>query len=385
MAASALTKTYKAIKTGLKFTKDIWTYCRPNEQFDESKIPQGYDYTSLDAWSAHPDRPNKSSFTPEGVAPSIDQPANVFFIHPTSYFGKDNWNQPIGYNPAKELIDEVIMPGQASVFNGACKIYAPYYRQATFYSFLGIRKTSPRKAFEVAYKDVLEAFDHFINNYNGDRPFLIASHSQGTLMHIRLLEDRIERNDDIRSKFIASYAIGFQFPRDKFGTTFKNIHISRSATDSKCVIAYDTFSYQGGPAHSLDRIEIWYGDKWKKRANRKVVGVNPLSWNTSTLKISEKHNLGGAHVTFKGKGYSVGEWFGEKTIGLNASGISKLYPEVVSAELDEDGFLFINTPKPAIFNVSVLPGSNYHNYDYSLFYMNLRENVIERVRAYVDK
>jgi len=383
MAVSTIMKTYTAIRTGLKFTREIWKHCRPSHSFDESKVPAGRDYGSIDSWAAHPDKDHKANLVPEGTIPSTDQPADVFFIHPTSYFGKKNWNQPIGAFPSTEIIDEVILPGQASVFNGACKVYAPYYRQATFYSFLSIRKSNARKALELAYSDVIKAFDHYIENYNNGRPFVLAGHSQGTLMLIKLLEDRIERDGNLRARFVAAYAIGFQFPKDKFGTTFKKINISSSSADTGCVIAYDTYSHKGGPSHGLDQVEIWHGAKWRKRAHHKVVGVNPLSWNSSTLKANETYNLGGVHTVYKGKGYSIEEWFGEEKIGLNAASLSKPYEEVVSAKLDKDGFLFINTPKPKIFNVALLPGYNYHNYDYALFYMNLRKNVMDRVKAFI--
>lgn len=385
MPVATLMKTYQQIRTGIKFTREIWKHCRPTESFSEEQIPEGRDYSAIDAWAAHPSKPHKAHLVPEGTTPSTDQPADVFFIHPTSYFGKDNWNQPIGAYPSTEIIDEVIMPGQASVFNGACKIYAPYYRQATFYSFLSFRKANARKALELAYTDILRAFDHYVEHENKGRPFVLAGHSQGTLMLIKLLEERIERDGNLRARFVAAYAIGFQFPKDKFGTTFKKINISTTATDTGCVIAYDTYSYRGGPSHNLDKVEIWNGSKWRKRAHHKVVGVNPLSWNTSTLKANEQHNLGAVHTVYNGKGYSVQEWFGNEKIGLDAASLSKPYPEVVSAELDKDGFLFINTPKPKIFNVALLPGYNYHNYDYALFYMNLRQNVMDRVGRFTNK
>lgn len=377
---------WAALKTSFNFAKAFWKNSRPSKRFRKSDIPEGYDYSDLDSWAAHADKSNKSSFAPKGYSPISDPKVDVFFLHPTTYFGKDNWNQPKNYYPAKEIVDEVIMPGQASVFNGACRIYAPYSRQATFYSFLAIRRGSARKALAIAYDDVKAAFEYYIEHLNQGRPFIIAGHSQGTLHTIRLLEECIENNDELLKRFIAAYAIGFQFPKDKFGSTFKHLKLSQSATDSKCIIAYDTYSYAGGPVHAIDRVEIWHkGDAWRKRAGHPVASVNPFTWDATRDKLDASHHLGGVHQVYQGSGISIDRWLSKGKIGLNAVELSAPIPNLISTELDEDGFLFINTPRPPVFRVAMLPNHNYHNYDYSLFYMNLRENIIHRVEAYLEQ
>ncbi|MBT8219750.1 MAG: DUF3089 domain-containing protein [Bacteroidia bacterium] len=375
---------YDIFKNGIKFFRQFRRQCRPNVNFTRSDIPPPYDYASLASWAAHPQKEHKANLTPPGYALPEETEADVFFVHPTSYFGKGKWNQPPGYNPAKEIIDEIIMPGQASVFNGACRIFAPYYRQATFYSFIALRKMNSRAAFVLAYEDILQAFDHYIEHENNGRPFVLASHSQGTLHMMRLLHERIE-NSDLRHRMIATYAIGFQFPRSQFGTKFKNIKICEGATDSGCVIAYDTFSFKGGPLHVIDRIEVWDGPGWKRRAHQAVVGVNPLSWSTTTELVNASENKGAVHIKYQGASYSFDDWFDNEKIGLNAIGLSDPLEAEVSAKLSEDGFLYITDPIHKIFRLAILPSHNYHNYDYSLFYMNLRQNVIDRVNAFTKK
>ena len=71
------------------------------------------------------------------------------------------------------------MANQASAFNGCCSIYAPYYRQASIYSYYDTDEVR-EEIHAFVYQDVKKAFEYFIKNYSNGRPFIIASHSQGT-------------------------------------------------------------------------------------------------------------------------------------------------------------------------------------------------------------
>jgi hypothetical protein len=59
----------------------------------------------------------------------------VFFIHPTSYLSKSNWNAPLDDAEANQNAARYVR-NQASVFNATPNIWAPRYRQATFGAFL---------------------------------------------------------------------------------------------------------------------------------------------------------------------------------------------------------------------------------------------------------
>ena len=78
-----------------------------------------------------------------------------------------------------ELRTRLFVQSQASAFNGAGEIWAPRYRQAAFGAFL-LSSKDARKALDLAYADVAAAFDRFIAEA-GDRPIILAAHSQGAL------------------------------------------------------------------------------------------------------------------------------------------------------------------------------------------------------------
>ena len=81
---------------------------------------------------------------------------------------------------------EIMLANQASAFNDTCNIYAPEYRQATYYSFFDT-KGNGQNALDLAYEDIENAFDYFIENFNHKKPFIIAGHSQGALHALSLI------------------------------------------------------------------------------------------------------------------------------------------------------------------------------------------------------
>ncbi len=359
----------------------------PKVKFEENKIPETPNYSDLQFWAAHPNKESKAFFKPKGVADEAsDFPADVFYMHPTSYFGQNNWNYDFKNPQATELIEEVLMPLQASVFNSSCRIFAPKYRQATFYSFLWNTEQG-RSALEVAYEDLKKAFEYYLEHENNGRPFFIASHSQGTCHAARLLEEVIDKSDAAK-KMIAAYIVGFRIPEERFTKGhFQQLKMSQFPHDFNSVIAWDTYLEKGKPSNVLDRAEVWYSDKnkWIKRAGKKPIGVNPISFQQSYEKINAENNLGAVLLVQKNPQKINRDLFGtDELMGLDTIGISTPRQEECGAQLREDGFVYISKPKTSHFYKMMLPGGNMHNYDYDLFYMNFRENIKYRLKAYLE-
>ena len=382
----ALQKTQKQIAQWLVFVESI----RPANGFDKLPAPMTPDYSHLPNWAAHPDIEDKSNFTPKGIAPTTTpRQADVFYIHPTTFFGKDNWNSPLEHVLSREFVDEMVIPSQASVFNENCLVYAPRYRQATFFSFLEGGQNA-QKSLELAFSDVVRAFDFYIKNWNNGRPFFIAGHSQGALHCMRLLEQRIE-NSEIQTQFVAAYVVGFRFPADKFGTAFVNIQPAKSADQTNCIAAWDTYIEGGTPGRRLENRMHWYVDengksRWEKCAAKNPFGVNPLNWQCTNATVAANENQGAVNTEFAGKRPEIMKMQGSnEPTNVLCTGLSAPYKNEVSATLKKDGFLYISKPLNRIFSVLLLPRGNYHMYDFSLFYMNIRKNVGVRLKAFLGK
>ena len=379
-------KSFKRKAKETIFFQALKQKIKPKKSFHNTTQPPPPNYNNLLHWAAHPDRANHSNAVPQGTSsPSTTLPADVFYIYPTVFFSNTLWNAPIDHLKTNEMVDNMLLPGQASVFNGSCRIFAPRYRQATFYAFLNASENS-HQTFDLAYADIKAAFNHYLENWNDGRPFIIAGHSQGTFHGIRLLEECVETSY-IFEQFIAAYLIGFQMPADKFGRSLHKIKPAKAEDDLHCVITFDSFGEDGGPLHDKDACQHYYADtkSWEYRKHKKVAAINPLSWTTETSQASNELHLGGARMQLnKNAPFSGKTFFADEPMGLSFKKLSEPIPKECSARLDENGILHISKPKTRSFRVGLLPNWNYHIFDYALFYMNIRENVQKRVATFVS-
>ena len=382
-----LREAMRAAAQGLRFLTAI----RPRHRFTAREPPPPPDYSLPSAWAARPDRSNHSMLAPPGVEPGNRQAeaaADLFFVHPTMYFGRESWNARLDDARVNELIDEMVIPLEASIFNASCRVWAPRYRQATLYAFLGGRK-SARPALDLAYQDVRRAFVHWAESLSEGRPFFLAGHSQGCLHAIRLLEEVIEPDPDLVDRLVAAYTVGFTFPLDKFGRRLRRLRPADHPSDHGGVIAaWDTWLEGGRPQQPFDRGEHWYAAsagepaQWERRAGKKPLCVNPLTWRRDTETAARELHRGAVTVELQDRPATF-SLVGDEPLGVRLKGLSAPKPSLVSARCGDDGYLYITEPPDPALRAMVMPGGNYHNYDLGLFYMDVRANVAERLEAYL--
>ncbi|MEL6988313.1 MAG: DUF3089 domain-containing protein, partial [Bacteroidota bacterium] len=316
---SKLSKSTAGVKQFLEFVNQV----KPTEAFDYNSLPAAPNYASLDVWAAHPNIDSKVSLVPKDLEFNIkEKKVDVFFVHPTTYFGKHNWNAAIDSPGAIEFLNEMVVPGEASMFNPYADVYIPKYRQATFYSFWEAGRNA-KKALQVAYEDIVNAFKYYLEHHNHGRPFIIASHSQGTILAMRLVEEYIDPFP-LHKKLVCAYLIGFRFPQDKFNSHLKNLKPSIGANDIHSIISWDTFEEGGNAFLFLDRAEYWYHQndewKWHKRAKKTPHCVNPVSWNIDIGSIDASRHKGGVYVELENNRVDLKKLWSDETLGLNAIG-----------------------------------------------------------------
>ncbi|NNM94102.1 MAG: DUF3089 domain-containing protein [Bacteroidia bacterium] len=319
---------------------------KPWHNFEHYTPPPAPDYSKDECWAALPWKHSTADTVLPGTGVTNCQDsakADVFFIYPTLYFGSRSWNADVYDKKLNRKIEQTSIAQQASVFNGSCKIYIPRYRQATLYAFLD-KKDNGVKALNLAYSDVSRAFKYYMEHFNHGRPVIIAGHSQGSLMAYRLLKEFFDTTA-LRNKLVAAYPIGYRLCRD----SLKNIPPGDSATQTGCCITWNSVR--------------WGGLKNKTMSKHfSGICINPLSWKEDTAFCSDSLN----------KGSLVYTW------GFKIKGLA---PHIAGA-MCRNGELWIkNSPKAHIFSIK----GSYHIFDYSLFYMNLRDNVRQRVEAYLGR
>jgi hypothetical protein len=170
----------------------------PKEPFQTYHPPAAPDYARPSAWALLPANP--ATWT------SADPPADVFFVHPTTFDGGRNWNGPIDDEKSNRFLTRVILPNYAGPFARVGRLFAPRYRQASVYTSLTLRDDA-REAREFAYDDVRRAFDFYLDHLNHGRPLVLAGVEQGATLVDRLVHDEIKARPGFSKQIAAVYLI----------------------------------------------------------------------------------------------------------------------------------------------------------------------------------
>lgn len=336
---------------------------KPWSGFDEAKAPPAPNYGSVDSWAALPERPDHADVVPAGTDLTNNQTAaevDVFFIHPTTYYGKAGWNARYD-EPGFSLdrLESGVLRFQASVFNGCCRIFVPRYRQATVYAFIG-KGEDEHSALDFAYRDVLAAFRNFVAERNDGRPFILAGHSQGGLHGSRLLQEEIV-GTKLADRMIAAYLVGSALPAD---LGIDGIEPCDGPTATGCMINWNSMNASAPRRGWIDEGTTWLGGAYRMLNGASLTCVNPLNWALGG-GAEANENLGGLPFVGSDEEFPAPR---PALTGATCDG------GVLLVSLDED--------EPG-FTMGVRSG-DYHIYDYNLFYMNIRANLDDRISAFLS-
>ena len=338
----------------------------PATAFAASKAPPAPDYAHGRAWLAFPGRNGLERSTPPGVTPvsEVDAPADVFFVHPTTFKGSPVWNAPYDASEETAPLNAPVLLDQVSAFNGCCRLYAPHYRQATLAAL-----KEPR-AMDIAYGDIARAFHYYLAHENKGRPFIIASHSQGTAHAIRLLQEEI-LGKPLQSHLVAAYLIGGYVP-DTFGEL--GLPICEDARQTGCVISYNTNQTgRTGARMITNGKRYWWRGKLEADGKSNAVCVNPLNWKQQGAAPASA-NIGSLP-------------FPVAPFGQTAKPLPALVVNLTGAVCHErllDVDVPWSAPSGFIDKLSLALGS-YHLNDYGFFYDALRRNAVDKVAVWREK
>lgn len=337
----------------------------PSVNFEDDVPEPRRDYQLDTSWAALPSKASHAKGKPQGIMDIAVMPdADVFFIHPTTYLDRNHWNAPANYADANDRIANRVLKAQASAFNAAGQIFAPHYRQATFGAFFDTQDNG-QKAIDLAYTDILAAFDNFIANRSMGRPFILAGHSQGSLHLLHLLRDRIS-GTLFQKRMIAAYIVGWPVSIEADLGAFPDIAACEQAFDTGCIISYQTFGKGGEPLFPQQYMETTNGLTGAPRSGTQMLCTNPQNWQIDGEKTRADH-LGAIQLPE------------DPTAPLGAP-----VPNLTGSECGTDGVLYATDPLGDYWQGYKMAGENYHVYDYHMFYMHIRENASLRSRNWLQ-
>lgn len=175
-----------------------------------------------------------------------DPDFDCFYVYPTVDYTETPGN-------VTDLTDVSLMLrplyNQAARFTSLCAMYAPRYQQMTYGTYTSIADVAGSEYFATAYADVDEAFSQYLRE-NPRRNFVLIGHSQGSHMLLELLTRRFEGDPAMRERLISALLIGpvgaLDVPQGEItGGSFDNIPLCTYATDTGCIVSYDSVA-EGG-------------------------------------------------------------------------------------------------------------------------------------------
>ena len=298
----------------------------PTSQKTLPKVP---DYSKGSCWLYLEKSPVKS--------------VDVFYVHPTSYMDTSNGMNASLNNKKANAGAKSAFERQATAFQKSCNIYAPRYRQASI-KVLTMSENERAKYLDIGLKDAVKAFKYYLKHYNKGRPYILASHSQGS----QVIRDFLLKYGKLidKKRLVAVYAVGYTFTAEDLKKI--GLPLAVKADQIGGIITWNTIGENGkSPV-----------------INPGALCVNPLSWNDFPEEQPKSKNVYARIQLKKGKYLTI--------------------PHFTSAGIGKNGGLIIPVPAPAVSKKlsSGMGPEVYHGYDYDFFYGNIVENVAKRCAAW---
>lgn len=314
----------------------------PGVAYQTFTPPPAPDYADPGAWA----------LLPEGEPAG---PADIFFVHPTTYQGR-SWNAAFDAESAANRLSEVMIPNYAGPFAQAGRVFAPRYRQASLYTQLTLRQDA-REARAFAYGDVRAALEVWAQVYDTGRPLVIVGVEQGGFIAQRLIDDLKTERPEIIARLAAVYLIETPVP-----ASAPALPPCEARGQAGCLVAYLA---EGVGEARLTRERLRHAAIWRDGApeplgEEATVCVNPLTGTASGLADAET-NIGAADAS--------GLDFGEEP-GFQARQVGAAC---------QDGILMVTRPRSASLRGRRGWADAQRVRPYNWFYADLAADVLARV------
>lgn len=302
------------------------TGCKNNDIPDIVLKTNGYlewdneiDYSNPDNWLSL-DSYNKKS-------------VDLLYLYPDSFYTMDDvYVSSIEDNYMRDNAIQYFNT-EIGVFKEECNIYAPYYRQVDYDYLMGLSNEDYDELLEYAsYKDIENFLDYYFENFNNNKPFIIAGDGQGSKLLSYSLENYFLNHQDYYDKLLVAYLIGTSISYDYINS---ELMLAEFNNDLGVIVSFNV------------------DDNINKLMENNSISINPINWKTDD--------------TYASKDFNLGSMVNNKIIVNSADAKINLETGLIETKYDLSNLTFVN---------------RYRNYEYLLYYNNLKRNVKDRINSY---
>ena len=294
---------------------------------------------------------------------SADKEVDTFFIYPTVYIN------PAPGAPEIVPVDDPIMRAGVKnnyaqapqLFEDLTNLYEPYYRQSNLVAMLG-KSPEEFKAFQCREQrtDLYAALDYFFENYNQGRPFILAGHSQGSVMLKIALHDYFREHRDYLERMVAAYVVGFSVTTDDLALS-PYLKFAESADDVGVIVSWNTEGPENKNAYNCV-------------VTKNAVSINPLNWKRDDTYAPASENPG-SRIPVTNERFIVTDFKVDRPGLLDARVDTERGVVVCTTAADE----YIKLPSPS---ANPFGPASLHLLDYPGYWDSIRENVQTRIKAF---
>jgi hypothetical protein len=274
---------------------------------------------------------------------------DVFYVYPTVI------NSTVDYCAIddREMVTEArkLYDAYNGIFEGT-NFYAPYYHQLSI-DYIARQTTAAEteKVIErIPMRDCKAAFEYFLEHHNNGRPIIFAGHSQGSMILKELLLWIRREHPEVLNRMVSAYMIGFAINQpylDRVGLPFAS-----GRTDTGSIICWNTEAPDADTNPFTQRL---YPD---------CLAINPINWTTTEQYAPKEESLG-----------------------------SRLRPEDDPDVADHPHFAdaVVDTERGTVVTTAAVSSGDFwpkgilHHFDFDLFYYDFKQNVQDRIDAYINR
>ena len=180
------------------------------------------------------------SLTTETWAADPDAPIDCFYVYPTVSRDQTRDSDMMA-GPG----ENGVVRSQLARFASKCRVYAPLYRQVTIGGLQALIAAGSAIEWDLnlGYRDVVDAWNHYLEHDNDGRGVVLMGHSQGTGVLVKMIAAEID-GKPVQDRMISAILLGnsVAVPEGKdVGGSFDHIPLCRSADQIGCAITYMSF------------------------------------------------------------------------------------------------------------------------------------------------
>jgi len=242
----------------------------------------------------------------------------------------------------------------AEAFSSFTNVYAPYYRQISGMGILQCKTADDLTQLchdNEPRTDVYAALDYYFKHFNNGRPFVLASHSQGTAMMKSVMSEYMKMHPKYMKRMVAAYLVGFNITQkwlDDNGLKF-----AEGETDTGVIISWNAEA----PGGTMSNFCLFGG----------ALSINPLNWKRDATPASIEENKGSVIVNTETNERQFVDGIADATLDLDR------------------GVVVVTTTDNCIPANPVFGDKSFHLDEWLFYYQNVKENCQKRIAAYLSQ